>query len=306
MLSRIAESFFWIGRYTERCEATARLLAEHHQLLVEDTRVPHALGVSALLDALDFPEEIGNSMTPPELVRTVVGESTMPSTIRGAAFAARENARAIRDAISGDLFEALNSMYLYIVSPSIMTASPGVGLRIALERMAAVSGVIDWINPRDDAHLFLQLGRALERIDMVGRLLSMRHDLLWPESGPSTMLHACGGLGAFLRTGRPQTGEEVRQYLVIDRSFPRSMLRCALQAEKAVNDLEREGTVAVSGALTRTVGMMRSTLEYSVSSPTDESLTRLATETVSHVLTASTQMDEAFFRQIGTIDWSQG
>ena len=306
MLSRIAESFFWIGRYTERCEATSRLLAEHHQLLVEDTRVSHSLGVSVLLEALDFPEPFGPMMTPAGLVKAVIGDSETPATIRGAAFAARENARAIRDAIPGDLFEALNNMYLYISSPSVLTASPGVGLRIALERLAVVAGVIDWINPRDDAHLFLRLGRALERIDMTGRLLSMRHDLMWPESGPTTMLHACGGLGAFLRGGSTPTGEQVRQYLVVDRSFPRSMLRCALQAEEAVNALERDCTVAVSGDLTRTVGMMRSALEYSAVEPNDETVTRLANETVAKVLLASAQMNEAFFRQVGTIDWSQG
>ena len=55
VLSRIAESFFWLGRYVERAEATARLLAEHHQLLVEDRSVPEELGCALLLDALTMP-----------------------------------------------------------------------------------------------------------------------------------------------------------------------------------------------------------------------------------------------------------
>jgi uncharacterized alpha-E superfamily protein len=306
MLSRIAESFFWIGRYTERCEATARLLAEHHQLLVEDTRVPQEQGVAALLEALDFVEPYGSTQTPAALVRTIMGDSETTSTIRGAAYAARENARAIRDAIPGDLFEALNNLHLFMSSKAALTASPGVGLRSALERLAVVAGVIDWINPRDDAHLFLQLGRALERIDMTGRLLSIHHERIWPESGPTTMLHACGGLGAFLRSGSTPTGPQVREYLVLDQSFPRSMLRCALLAEESVRGLERDGTVSISGALMRTVGILRSTLEYSANDPSEEVVDRLAVTALSAAAEASTQMDEAFFRQVGTIDWSRG
>lgn len=306
MLSRIAESFFWIGRYTERCEATARLLAEHHQLLVEDTRVAQESGIAVLLQALDFAEPFDAVVTPADLVHTIMGSSEIPATIRGAAYAARENARAIRDAISGDLFEALNNLYLFMNSKSALTASPGVGLRTALERLAVVAGVADWMNPRDDAHQFLQLGRALERIDMTGRLLSIRHERIWPESGPTTMLHSCGGLGAFLRTGKTPTGSQVRAYLVLDHTFPRSMLRCAVLAEEAVRGLERDGTVSASGTLMRTVGLLRSTLEYSANDPSDEVVDRLALSALTAATEASMQMDEAFFRQVGTIDWSRG
>ena len=57
MLSRIAEAMFWIGRYVERAEATTRLLVEHHQLLVEDTRLDPAVGVEAMLEPLSLMPE---------------------------------------------------------------------------------------------------------------------------------------------------------------------------------------------------------------------------------------------------------
>ena len=94
MLSRIAESFYWLGRYIERAEATVRLLAEHHQLLVEDQSVPHATGCAVLLEALSMPDT--GVDTPHELVRVLVGSEIDPSTIAGAVSAARSNARAIR------------------------------------------------------------------------------------------------------------------------------------------------------------------------------------------------------------------
>ena len=87
MLSRIAEAMFWIGRYVERGEATTRLLVEHHQLLVEDTRLDPAVGVEAMLEPLSLmPEDLDRaSLTPASLVRIVVGDSDDPKTILGSA-----------------------------------------------------------------------------------------------------------------------------------------------------------------------------------------------------------------------------
>lgn len=76
MLSRIAESFFWLGRYLERAEATARMLAEHHQLLVEDQSVSDDVACAVLLDALSLPHE--SITTGHELVSAVVGTEQLP------------------------------------------------------------------------------------------------------------------------------------------------------------------------------------------------------------------------------------
>ena len=82
MLSRIAESYFWIGRYLERAEATSRLLAEHHQLMVEERTVPEELAAAVLLDALSLPPQAASSAG--DLVSAVVGTSVDPATISGA------------------------------------------------------------------------------------------------------------------------------------------------------------------------------------------------------------------------------
>ena len=125
MLSRLAESFYWIGRYIERAEATTRLLAEHHQLLVEDTRVLPTDGCRVLLDALSLGEGEQNQIsTPHGLVRAVLGSPSDPGTIAGSATAARENARAIRDALSGDVYEALNSVHLRLSAATASGVEP--------------------------------------------------------------------------------------------------------------------------------------------------------------------------------------
>ncbi|MHB8794066.1 MAG: alpha-E domain-containing protein [Candidatus Nanopelagicales bacterium] len=300
MLSRIAESFFWLGRYVERAEATARLLAEHHQLLVEDRSVPDAIGCRALLEALSMP--VDGVGSPVELVRVVVGHEADPSTIAGAVSAARTNARAIRDSLSQDTFEALNSAHLALARGMAFTASPGVALHRVLERLLVVNGIVDWTMPRDEAYHFMVLGRELERIDMVGRLMAIRHDQLWPSSGPAATLRAAAALSPFLRTGRPIAALSVRTFLVLDPAFPRSMRVCAADAEEAVRGLYRSG-VSDSGQLLREVGMLRSELEYA-SLPTPQDIEKFVGQARSAAVRAGDEVYGAFFRPHGTIVWS--
>jgi uncharacterized alpha-E superfamily protein len=300
MLSRIAESFFWIGRYVERAEASARLLAEHHQLLVEEGAVAEDVACAVLLDALSLPH-VGVA-TAPGLVRALVGGEGQPSTVAGAVAAARENARAVRDALSGDVFEALNSAHLSLSRGMAFGASPGVALHRVLERLFIVHGVVDWTMPRDEAYLFLVLGRTLERIDMTSRLLAVRHDQLWPDSGPVATLRAAGAFSAFLRAGAATTGDDVRAFLVRDADFPRSMLRCAAEAEGAVRRLDRFGT-SDGGHLLGEVGRMRAELEFASSADPAE-VERLAARARRSAGTATDTVAEAFFRPAGTIQWS--
>ncbi len=124
MLSRIAESFFWIGRYVERAHSTARLLAEHHQLMVEDRTVAEVDACSVLLEALSLPDE--KVQTGVDLVRRVMGGGGQRSTVAGSVAAARENARSVRDVLSGEVFEALNSTHLSLTRGIAYVDSPGV------------------------------------------------------------------------------------------------------------------------------------------------------------------------------------
>ena len=301
MLSRLAESFYWIGSYLERAEATARLLAEHHQLTVEDRSVPENLAAAVVLDALSLPHD--DVSTPRELVRALLGDPTNPSTVIGAVSAARENARSVRDALAGDVFEALNGAYLTLARGSATAASPGAAMYRVLERLLVVNGAIEWTMTRDEGHHFLSLGRALERIDMTARLLDVRHEQLWPDSGAVATLRSAAGLSPFLRTGEALTGDDVRQFLVLDPLFPRSMLHAARAAEAAARGLQTFGAVD-EGSLLREVGLMRSRLEFASGSGDPASIDLLAHETQVSAVQAAAAVADAYFRQAGTVVWS--
>ena len=280
MLSRIAESFFWIGRYLERAHASARMVAEHHQLMVEEAPADEAAACAMLLDALSLPDHAAGDGS--DLVTIVLGTADRASTVAGAIAAARANALAVRDVLSVEVFEALNAAHLSVVRGLGLARvdSPGVSLHRVVERLLVVHGVIAWAMPRDEAYHFLVLGRSLERIDMTARLLAVQHDALWPESGP----------------------DGVREFLVLDPDFPRSMRRSAVEAEDAVRSIMALGAGGGTELL-REVGMLRSALEFAVN-PTPEDVDRLAEQARLAAVTASDIADAAFFRQSGTIVWS--
>jgi uncharacterized alpha-E superfamily protein len=301
VLSRLAESFYWIGRYVERAEATARLLAEHYQLTVEDRSVPDEVAAAVVLEALSLPgDEVA---TPADLVRALLGDPDNPSTVIGAVAAARENARSVRDTVSGDVFESLNGAHLMLTRGLTAAASPAASMHRVLERLLLVDGAIEWTMPRDEGHWFLSLGRALERIDMTARLLEVRHDVVWPDTGAVATLRAAAALSPFLRTGEAPGGDQVRRYLVLDPAFPRSMLACSRAAEDAVRGLQTLGSVD-DGTLLREVGLMRSRLEFAGAATDPDVVDELVDETQQSCEAAGSATAHAYFRQAGTIVWS--
>ena len=306
MLSRLAESFFWMGRYLERAEATARMLGEHHQLLVEDRTVSDPEAIQALVDVLALdPASLATIAAGGQraFLKGVLGDVSHPSTVVGAIASARENARAVRDALPTDVYEALNTLHLSLLRGRLLSrgSSPGQELASVVERLVLVHGVAEVSMPRDEGYAFLSLGRYLERLDMTARLIEVRHDVLWPEAGPVVALRSASALSAFLRTRNQLTGAGTRMYLVLDPLFPRSMRSAAAGAVDSVNMLERMGTF--DRTLQREVGIMSSSLEYA-GEPDDDPVLELAADTQIRAAAAAQAAGQAFFRPVGTVVWS--
>ena len=296
MLSRLAESFFWMGRYLERCEATSRLLLEHHQLTVQQHSVNERDAVTFLTDLLVLSP---SSLNVEELIAQVYGEESNASTILGSLSATRNNARTIRDAIPGDLYEALNSAYVAGLAENPNPRLPGTVLRSQIQRLAVINGVLEWIAPRDQSFDFLQLGRSLERLDLTARLVAAGYENIWPDQGPATMLRSVDALSTFVRGQIPLTGKRVKGFLIGDRIFPRSIYFCAQTAETSLRRLkERDDT------LYREIALLRSELEFSDPNASESAQLRIAARATSVAANTSARISSEFFRPAGSIIWS--
>jgi uncharacterized alpha-E superfamily protein len=263
VLSRIADSMFWIGRYVERAEDTARILDVQTQLMLEDATIDVESTCRSLLSIMgadDEPDGVGI----PRTLHLLAYDPTSSSSIAFALEAARDNARRARETLSVPMWEAINTTYRAIPSGQLgMMRAPGI-FRWVRERAALINGTADATMTRDEGWHFLVLGRCVERADMTSRLVATA-SLAASSSAPWTgTLRACGAYEAFLRTYRGlETEQGAAEFLLLDRLFPRSVVYALSRAEECLANLEAtDHRAGFQNEAQRLLGRMRAELEY--------------------------------------------
>lgn len=275
MLSRIAESLFWIGRYVERADDTARILDVHLQMLLEDSWLEENEACRALLSVMGA-EPPGADVDRWYVLSRLAYDASIPSTIIGALGAARENARRARETISSEMWETLNTTYIGIEPAVTTSTTPHQFFAWVRERATLVAGIADSTMTRDDAWRFLVLGRSIERADMTARLVATSaigaSAATW-----TTLLRSCGAYESYLRTYRGIASDEhAAQFLLLDRLFPRSVIHALHTAEECLSELApATERVGVADTARRLLGRARTTLEYR---PLDEVVQQLPEE----------------------------
>ena len=264
MLSRIAESLFWIGRYIERSDGTARILDVHLQLLLEDPWIDEDTACRSLLSVMgsvppDGMEFVGRD----DVLQRLAVDRMNPSSIAYSVASARENARRAREIVSTELWECLNTTNSRMPR-RLQTDKVHDFFQWARERAALAVGIVDSSTSRDESWQFFTLGRSIERADMTARLLATRS--LTEASGPSwtTILRSCGAYDAYLRTYRGiPSARNAAEFLLLDRLFPRSIIYSIQQAEGCMSAIDpRADRVGHSNSVLRALGRIRNELEY--------------------------------------------
>ncbi|MEM6488005.1 MAG: alpha-E domain-containing protein [Pseudomonadota bacterium] len=253
MLSRNAEHLYWTGRYMERAECTARLIEMGHRMAMlpgsythEEWRsVAAACGASA---ALEDEAMIGEAT----ILRTLMLDGENPSSIRSCLRAARANGRAVRTALTREMWEALNDSWRRLDDIDVGTAQRDlpallewVKSRAALFRGATMTSML-----RHDRYDFLTLGTHVERADMMLRLLDVKYYVLLPETEVvgggrdhyqwTSVLHATSGLRAFHHVYRGDYSPwKIADFMLLNRSFPRSVAYCYVQIGDCLDRLAR-------------------------------------------------------------------
>lgn len=274
MLSRIAESMFWIGRYVERAEDTARILDVQTQLIIEDSTIDQEATCRSLLSIMGIEEADEDtppgSVTVPDRVDVaavldlLAYDPASPVSIASALGSARESARRARETLSVPMWEAINTTYRAIPSGHFQAQrAPGI-FQWVRERAALINGTADATMTRDEGWHFLMLGRCVERADMTSRLVATA--ALTPGAGGpwTSTLRACGGYEAFLRTYRGlETERAAAEFLLLDRLFPRSVVFALTRAEQCLDNLESSDRRAgFQNEAQRLLGRTRTELEY--------------------------------------------
>jgi len=268
MLARNAESLYWIGRYVERADDTARILDVTVHQLLEDSSVDPDLASRTLLRVLGIepPAAPLDMWSLTDLVafgRGGHGDNSIVESIS----AARENARGAREVTSTEMWECLNTTYNALAERerAARRLGPHEFLSFVEGRAAMFAGLADSTLSRDDGYRFMMLGRAIERVDMTVRLLLARVGDSASSPAWVTVLRSAGAHDTYLRTYRGVLDAgRVVEFMLLDRLFPRSVFYSLRVAERHLDELHHRphDRIGATGEAQRLLGRARSELEF--------------------------------------------
>lgn len=251
MLSRAAENLFWLGRYMERAEATARMISMGQRMSMlpgspvnsEWTSVMQATGANVSKDG---------PVSEVDIVTNLVLDTDSTSAIQACLSRARENGRAVRTGLTQEMWESLNDDWRYLEGMDPTTARQQLSriLEWVRNRAAVFRGAVETAMLRNDGYDFLRLGGSIERADMTLRLLNVKYFLLLPETEVvgggrdhhqwMTMLHAVSGLRAYHHHYFGDYAPwNIADFLLLNQAFPRSVAFSYIQINSCLERLEK-------------------------------------------------------------------
>ena len=308
LLSRIAETLYWTGRYVERADDTARLIDVYVHRMLGESGAGSDAACRALFGILGVPAGADTELDIGVVLFRLVYDAQSPSAIAGAMLGARAGARGIREVFSSEMWECLNVTAHGLAGQrrAAERLGPHVYLRFIRERAALFFGLADSTMSHDDAWRFLVLGRSLERADMTARLLLARmsapDDLGWP-----VLLRACGAHESFIRThGWAAEPARVAEFLLLDRLFPRSVVHALATAEECLADLSPSPVrMGIDDPARRPVGTLRTRLEYADPKQLPAQLPELLSTLQETCVQASEAIAKRYFQYQSPVAWER-
>lgn len=282
MLSRVADSLYWLARYIERAENISRILDVNLQVTLDDDSSGEAgekLAWDPILASLEDQKlfrtlyAVTNAETVCEFV-TFAKEN--PNSIRSCVAGARENARTVREYISSEMWERINSLYLWLNSAGarqIFASSAIDFFRHVVDYSHQFHGTTNATLTHGEGWNFLQIGKYLERADSSSRILDLKYHILLPHGEKvggnvdtvqwQAVLKSCSAFEAYrkLHTG-PVAPWSVAEFIILHDSFPRSIRFCVEGLDAALHRISGCDRAHFTTEAERLSGKLLSDLSY--------------------------------------------
>ena len=313
LLCRVAENMFWMSRYVERAIAVSRLIdvTAHLELDAGDperTRWTSGRRCSGRRCTMTSPTN-GDAPLPGTTCATTWRSTRQPELAGVLRRRARAAARQVRDSISSEMWEQINTTYLMLSEPGA-AARPGGGparlLQAHARRLLLIQGLADATLAHDEAWQFLSLGKYLERADNVARLLRVQSHLLTTdgaESGDDTVrwlavLRSAGSAEAYARYYSLRVEPtRVLEFLLLNPTFPQSVRFSLGAAWDALESIARATHDMRRRRRSRALGLLRARLEHaSVDEVMEFGLAEFLTAIQDDIAQVSERITRAFFR----------
>ena len=285
MLSRTADCLYWMSRYMERAENTARMLDVNHQtsLLPQPKEFleqswKKLLTISKLEDAfLSQYDEVNRE----NVLDFMIYETSNPSSIVSCLYAARENARVIRGKITSEVWETQNTTWLELqrILEARHQADPSRLLEWVKHRCHLFRGVLHGTMLKNEAFYFINVGTLLERADNTARILETKYE---DQAALKSFRHKGSDEGAdgkffdfyhwaaLLRSvsafeiyrqiySDQVTPKQVAQLLIFNKQMPRSLICCVNELIPLISEVKNQQSKEIE----RLLGKLKASLDYS-------------------------------------------
>jgi uncharacterized alpha-E superfamily protein len=277
MLSRVADSLYWMSRYLERAEHTARLIDVGLNLMLDQTAVAAERRWGRLLGSLNAPAQIVGASDAYQLTRAMTFDGANETSIVSCIASARENLRQVREQISSEMWEQLNRLYLQVRGTrldDIWNVSTHEFFRSVKEGAHLFQGITDATMNHGEGWQFMQVGRHMERANATATLLDVYASEFLAQDGTDAggprsyldwvgLLKACTAFEAYCKVYtadlRP---ERIAEFLLLNADWPRSVRFAADVMQTAFQAISEATGTRKSGRVNRLAGRLRASLGF--------------------------------------------
>ncbi|MDN3686511.1 alpha-E domain-containing protein [Cyclobacterium jeungdonense] len=278
MLSRVANSIYWLGRYLERAENYARFIDVNFNLMLDlpgDLKEQWEPLVLATGDKeLYQTKNQGYNMQ--EVIYFLAFDIDNPNSLISSVSQARENARMVRENLTKETWEKLNETYHFVKKASESKIwkkeDPREFFESVKSQILLLYGIADSTVARTEGWYFRQLGQYLERADKTSRILDVKYHILLPSpkevGSPLDFLHwmallkSVTAFNTYRRLYGTIDPSYVVEFLVLNKYFPRSVFFCLREAEQSLFKISGTNGSGFSNPAEKSMGELRSKLEF--------------------------------------------
>jgi uncharacterized alpha-E superfamily protein len=277
MLSRVANSIYWLSRYMERAEDVARFIDVNLQMMLDlptgSSEQWHPLisisGDDAVF-AARYPVPSRENV-----IKFLALDTENPNSIIGCLRSARENARTIRESISSEMWEQVNTSYLTVNAAALdprLIHSPYSFFNEVKKASQLFDGITDATMLHEESWHFYRMGRLLERADKTSRLLDVKYYILLPVLADvgtplddiqwAAVLRSASALEMYRKRHGHIAPELIIEFLVLDHEFPRSIHFCLTTANDSLHAISGTPVGMYRNPAEQRLGQLRADLAY--------------------------------------------
>ncbi len=307
MLSRVAENIYWLARYVERAENTARLIRVNSLLMLDMPRgvTPGWEPLVEITGLHDAFHAVDRELNERNVVRFLIGDASNAGSILFSLDAARENCRTVRDVLPRHSWEKLNELHLF-AKGNVQSGLTKRGRDDFLDQIISGSqqftGLLAAVMYRDEAWHFSRIGRNLERADMTSRIIDVRSTDLFADDDQSdlhsldalqwiSVLRSMSGYQIYRRHVANRVGRaDVLNFLFEFPLFPRSFLHCIDAVYESIGELENN-----VGALRDIRGLKRKLRQRQVSELSAKELSAFIDELQIGIMRVHDRLAKTYF-----------